>query len=345
MGAPALGLAQLGDQYRELADEIRRAGLLEKRPLYYAMKVGWTVGAFALVWVGFVLVGNSWATLAVTPALAVVFTQVVFLGHDAGHQQISRSRRTNRLLGLLTGNALTGMSFGWWVPKHNAHHAYPNQLGRDPDLGGGLVGFTAGSPAPHPAGLAIRLRTRLQGPLFLPVLLLQGLGLHVTGVQSVLRRHAVIEAVLLSANAIAYLTAVFWVLSPARALAFVVLQQGLFGLYLGCTFAPNHKGMPIVPSDADIGFARRQVATARDVVGGRFVTLAFGGLNYQIEHHLFPAMPRPNLVPAQRIVRAFCHRHGVTYNESGVVASYRMVLRGLASPTLMLDPGVDRPSA
>ncbi len=41
------------------------------------------------------------------------------------------------------GNTLTGLSFGWWVPKHNAHHAHPNQVDRDPDIGAGVVAFTA----------------------------------------------------------------------------------------------------------------------------------------------------------------------------------------------------------
>ncbi|HUZ08744.1 MAG TPA: fatty acid desaturase [Acidimicrobiales bacterium] len=68
---------------------------------------------------------------------------VCFLGHDAGHQQVFRSRRANRLLGLTVGNAVIGMSFGGWVPKHDAHHAYPTQVGRDPDIGEGLMVFTA----------------------------------------------------------------------------------------------------------------------------------------------------------------------------------------------------------
>ena len=134
------------------------------------------------------------------------------------------------------------------MPKHNAHHAHPNEVGRDPDIGAGLIAF--GVTASSETGPArIRMRDRLQGPLFAFVLLLQGLGLHVTSVQSVLRRRgrlAAIELLLLVGNAIAYLTIVFWVLPLAKACAFIAIQQCLFGLYLGFTFAPNHKGMPII---------------------------------------------------------------------------------------------------
>ena len=75
--------------------------------------------------------------------------------------------------------------------------------------------------------------------------------------------------------------------SPLKALAFIAVQQAVFSLYLGISFAPNHKGMPLIDSATAAGFARRQVVTARNIRGGRFTTFMLGGLNYQIEHHLF----------------------------------------------------------
>ena len=110
------------------------------------MKIGATVVAFAAGWATFIIVGNTWLSAAVAVLLAVLFTQVVFLGHDAGHQEIVRSTRVNRLIGLIVGNGMTGLSFGWWVPKHNAHHAHPNELGRDPDIGAGLIAFGVTHP-------------------------------------------------------------------------------------------------------------------------------------------------------------------------------------------------------
>ena len=135
-------------------------------------------------------------------------------------------------------------------------------------------------------------------------------------------RLAAVELLLLVGNAIAYLSLVFWVLPLAKACAFIAIQQCLFGLYLGFTFAPNHKGMPIIAEGTNLPFAYRQVVTARNIVGGRFVTMAFGGLNYQIEHHLFPAMPRLNLAHAQPFVREFCAQHDLPYRQVGITSSY-----------------------
>ena len=129
--------------FRALAVQIRDAGLLDRRPGYYCVKIVLTIAAFAAGWAALLIVGNSWATLGIAAFLGVMFTQLGFVGHDAGHQQVFRSPRANGLLGLAVGNALIGLCFGWWVSKHNAHHAHPNQVGRDPDIGEGLVVFVS----------------------------------------------------------------------------------------------------------------------------------------------------------------------------------------------------------
>ena len=126
-------------------------GLLDRRPGYYRVKITLTIFAFFAGWALFVIVGNSWAALAVAPLVGMMFTQLGFIGHDAGHNQVFGTRRRNRLLGLAVGNALIGLSFGWWVPKHNAHHAHPNELGRDPDIGEGSALPSSDAPGKGPA--------------------------------------------------------------------------------------------------------------------------------------------------------------------------------------------------
>jgi fatty acid desaturase len=313
-----------GSDYSRLLARVRSAGLLDRRPAYYAVKMASNGLLLVGGWTAFVLLGDSWWQLAVAAFLAFVFTQTGFLGHDAGHSQIFRSRRANHVVGLLHGNLAIGLAFGWWVDKHHRHHAHPNQEGLDPDIGGEGLVFTPAQARARRG--AVQFLSRHQGWLFFPLLLLEAIALHVASVRSLLRAgysRRGREAVLLGAHAAAYLTAVTVVLSPLRALVFVAVQQGLFGLYLGCAFAPNHKGMPILRQDDDTDFLRRQVLTSRNVRGNWLVDFVLGGLNYQIEHHLFPSMPRATLRRAQPIVRAFCHQHGLPYTESGVVASYR----------------------
>jgi fatty acid desaturase len=233
------------------------------------------------------------------------------------------------------------VSFDWWVGKHNRHHTNPNHEDLDPDISITALAFTA-DQASSRHGL-VRLMARHQAWLFFPLLLLEAAHLHLASIKAVLRgsgRANTVEGLLLLAHVAGYLTALLLVLSPLQALAFVVVQQGLFGLYLGCSFAPNHKGMPILTDADQLDFLRRQVLTSRNVRGSRMVDLVLGGLNYQIEHHLFPNMPRPNLRHAQPLVRAFCQQHGLPYTEASLFASYAEAVRHLHSVGAPLRPAV-----
>jgi fatty acid desaturase len=318
--------------FRALASQVRALGLLDRRPGYYGVKITLTILALFAGWALFVVVGDSWATLAVAALLGVVFTQLGFIGHDAGHNQVFATRRRNRLLGLVVGNALIGLSFGWWVPKHNAHHDHPNEIGLDPDIGEGSAPPATDVPG-EVHGPVASWMARWQAPLFFPLMVLRSSGMHVLGINRLLRRRdraSAVEASLLALHAALYVTVVLLVLSPLKALAFLVVQQAVFSVYLGLSFAPNHKGMPIIESASEAGFARRQVVTARNVSGGWLTTFMLGGLNYQIEHHLFPSMPRPNLRRVQGLVRDFCAATELGYSEEGFVETFRQITRHMS---------------
>ena len=326
-------------EYTLLSRQLKQAGLLDRRRGWYAARIGLNLALLAVGLAAFVLLGDSWWQLPTAAYLAVVATQLTFVGHDAGHRQIFRSRRANDLAGLFHGNLLVGISFGWWVPKHNAHHSNPNHEELDPDIGIAVLAFTA-AQARGKRGLA-RMIARSQAFLFFPLLLLEAAHLHVASVKAIVNgrgRANVAEALLLLVHLAVYVSALLLVLTPLQAVAFAVVQQGLFGLYLGCSFAPNHKGMPTLTEADQLDFLRRQVLTSRNVRGSRFVDFLLGGLNYQIEHHLFPNMPRPNLRRAQPLVREFCRQHDLPYAEATLVGSYSEALRHLHAVGAPLRP-------
>lgn len=336
-----------GSDFAVLSRQVRETGMLKRRPAYYAIKIAVNTGLLALAGFAFVLLGRSWYQLFVAAFLGIVFTQIAFVGHDAGHRQIAGSRRVNDLLGLLHGNLLIGLSYGWWVAKHNRHHANPNHEGRDPDIASGAIAFTTGDVRARRSRPA-RALARYQAYLFFPLLLLEGINLHVAGVRALLADRTAarssskpVEVLLLGVHLAGYLTVLLIFLTPLQAAVFIVVHQCVFGFYMGCTFAPNHKGMQMLAKDDELDFLRRQVLTSRNIRGGRFADFVFGGLNYQIEHHLFPSMPRPSLRRAQGIVRAHCQRHGLAYQESTVLGSYRQVLQHLHSVGAPLRPAAD----
>jgi fatty acid desaturase len=319
-----------GSAYAHLSRQIKRAGLLNRRPGYYAAHSALVLGLCVVGITALLAVGDSWWQMVVAAYFAIVSTQLGFLGHDAGHRQIFRTTKANYVVGVVLANLGVGFSYGWWVDKHNRHHAHPNDEDKDPDVGAGALVFTTGQL--ESSGRLARAFYRYQAWLFFPLLLLEALNLRVASVRYLLTdrtRGRLREFVLMGLHAAGYLAVVFVILSPGKAVAFIAVHQALFGLYLGCSFAPNHKGMPPLSPADDADYLRRQVLTSRNVRGHWITDFVLGGLNYQIEHHLFPSMPRGNLRHAQHIVKDFCHAHRVSYLETGLIDSYAQGIRYL----------------
>ncbi|GAA3465883.1 fatty acid desaturase family protein [Nonomuraea roseola] len=319
-----------GSDYARLLQRVTAAGLMRRRPGYYVARTAVVGGLYAGGLAAFLALGDSWWQLLVAAFFAVVFAQVALMGHDIAHRQIFRTERPSRVAGWFAGNLLVGMGYGWWMDKHTRHHANPNHEELDPDVAPDVLIWST-DQARASRGLP-RFIGRRQAALFYPLLLLEGLNLHLSGFRSLRdprTKHRLVEGTLLSVHVAGYLAALFLVLSPGKALVFFAVHQGLWGLYMGSVFAPGHKGMPTLKPGEKLDFLRKQVLTTRGVRGGWFVDAAMGGLNYQIEHHLFPNMPTPHLRHAQSIVREHCAEIDVPYYETGLIESYRQMLRHL----------------
>ncbi|MFG2037808.1 fatty acid desaturase family protein [Dactylosporangium sp. NPDC048998] len=316
--------AEKATDFAVLSQRVRAAGLLDRRPGYYALRLTLVAALYAGGWVGVAATHSLWFAVV----LAVAYAQVALVAHDLAHKQVFRGRRWSEALGVLAGNAGIGMSYGWWMNKHTRHHANPNHEDHDPDVAPDILVWST-RQAERARGLA-RLIGGHQALLFFPLLLLEGFNLHVQSARAlgtVKRRR--LESALLYGHFAVYVAAAFLLFSPGLAIAFIAVHQGLFGLYLGLTFAPNHKGMPVLTAADELDFLRKQVLTSRNVRGGAWLDVALGGLNYQIEHHLFPNMPTPNLRRAQPIVERFCAEIGVPYHSATFVGSYAQALRHL----------------
>jgi fatty acid desaturase len=322
--------------YSAILAEVKSAGLLRRRYGFYWTLFAVLVLATAGCWVAFAFLGDSWLQLLVAAALGVLFTQFAFLSHEAAHRQVFESRAWNDWAGRFLGTFLVGLSYSWWMNKHTRHHGNPNTVGKDPDIEPDTIRFLP-EDVDTVRNRAAKVFYRHQGWLFFPLLTLEGLNLHWLAIRSVVSgvgtragvRDRVIEGVMLVARFGIILTVVFWFLPFGMACAFLGVQLAVFGVMMGASFAPNHKGMPTIAHDANVDFFSRQVLTSRNVVGGWWVSFLMGGLNYQVEHHLFPSMPRPALNEARRLVRDHCAALDVPYTETTLLRSYGIVIRYL----------------
>ncbi|WP_062387154.1 fatty acid desaturase family protein [Demequina iriomotensis] len=317
--------------FAELSATIRDMGLMKRSYVFYGVYGAALALALGGVVTGIVLLGDSWFQLVMAAALGIVLTQVAFLGHEASHRTVLASGPANDRLGRVLSTIIVGISHQWWMRKHTRHHGNPNRIGKDPDIERDTISFVEEDAAT--ARGPIRWITRRQGWLFFPLLTLEGLNLHYRSVADLVtagtRRERWIELPSIALHFALYLVPIFWFLPLGMAFAFVGVQMAVFGVYMGASFAPNHKGMMIVPADARLDFLSKQVLTSRNIRGGWAMSILMGGLNYQIEHHLFPSMARPHLARAREIVREHCATLGVPYTETSLVESYGIVVRYL----------------
>jgi len=319
------------NQYAELKRLIKQNGLMDRQPAYYAGKISFTLGLLAVSLALLPILGDSWLQLLNAVYLAFVFVQISLVAHDCGHRQFSfRTSWKNECLTLILGNLLLGVSRQWWIDKHNEHHGHPNQVDVDPDIDIPLLAFEE-EQALDKRGIA-RFVVKYQAGLIFPLSLLQALNMHRRSIQFLSEKKAkstLAEALALGAHFALYFGLLFSVLEPLQAVLFIVVHRGLFGVYMVAIFAPNHKAMPVLDRDSQLDFLHRQVLTSRNVIAHPITDFWYGGLNYQIEHHLFPRLPRNKLREAQPIVKDFCHFHSIAYHETSVLRSYREILQHL----------------
>lgn len=334
-----------GPNFSALSRVVRETGLLRRARLFYGLLLGGLLVALGGAITGFILLGDSWFQLLVAGALGIIFTQFAFFAHEAAHRQVLASGPANDRLGRIVATGIAGMSYQWWMTKHTRHHANPNRLGRDPDIDPDTVSFHDETAAGR-RGLFAAF-TRIQGFAFFPLLAFEGVNLHYRSIASLAERREVdgrvLEIGVIALRFGVYITAIFLVLPLGMAFAFLGVQLAVFGIYMGASFAPNHIGMLLVAREAKLDFLSKQVLTSRNITGGRWMTVLMGGLNHQVEHHLFPNMPRPHLARAREIVREHCARHGVPYTETSLPAAWRRVVRhlnevGTAAPRIFECP-------
>lgn len=321
-----------GGGYPELRRRVRDAGLLERSIGYYAVLCLALIAGLAATF-GLVSLAPGLGDALAVPVFSLLLVQIGLVGHDAGHNGIFRDTRYNRLVGLIAFPMFLGVSFENWTRKHNTHHAHTNEVGVDPDITGQVLVFTPEQAASR-RGL-LGWVARHQGSLYFLMALGATVGFRIDAwryaiASSRAQSAARWELALICANFVGWFVVPGVVFGPVRWLVLFGVAQLVIGVYMASVFAPNHKGMPLVIGERP-DFLAQQVLTSRNVSGGPIVDFLYGGLNYQIEHHLFPNMPRNKLPECRKIVRAFCAELGLPHEEHGVIASYRLLLSALDS--------------
>lgn len=325
--------------YSELLARVKAEGLLVKNPAFYIKRfIAISLISLAL-WGVITTVGIahcSWL-LAIPAAmlLGICAAQFGFIAHEASHRQTFLSNKKNDLFGKVAANLFAGLSYGFWMKKHNQHHKTPNQIHKDPDIHIRVLAFRTEDM--QAKKLPERVITKNQGWLFPILLTLTGFDLLMDSFAAIFKKDPsgaklpgrVGEFAMMMIRQAIPVVVFMLLFGPILGGALWLIFMLTFGLFMGGAFAPNHKGMPLVPENSKINFFERQVLTSRNIRPSWLKDNLMGGLNYQVEHHLFPSMPRPNLARTREIVMEFCKEKNVPYTEMGLFQSYGVVIKYL----------------
>ncbi len=302
--------------FADLKSQIKAAGLYAKCPRRALLEFSIVILLFTLSLYSI----EHFSPLITAVLFATSIMRSTFVAHDLIHGQYYKSRDVNRRVSFVFANVLMGISRSWWERKHNLlHHTFTNIVGKDEDIDASGGAFTGRYVYP-------RWYHRRQHILFWPLLTLLYFVFWTQSLSYVIKQKYWGELALLIINALmpAYIISVWgwW-----QGGAVVVGMYMLWSAWFGAVIITNHLGLEMFPEDEYSSFSwlELQNRTSRNVRGGRFIHWFYGGLNTQVEHHLYPRAPRFYLLKAASITQAFCEEHGIIYQSKTPWEAYKEI--------------------
>jgi fatty acid desaturase len=293
-----------------------KANMFSSSKVYYAYKIGSNVAILAISILLLAYFLNPVTLVLSAAAMALFWQQCGWLAHDFLHHQVFADRKWNNFFGYIIGNLAQGFAVSWWKNKHNLHHAAPNVVEFDTDIQ--TLPFLAWSEKmiDHELDGLPDFLVRNQKYVYWPLLCVARISWLI---QSLLwpvfhQKKRYMEAVPLVLHWAWYLFVLHRYLTLGQAVVFFVLSQCLCGFLLGVVFTLGHNGMDVFGKTEfhNSDFINVQLATTRDVTGPLFVHWFMGGLDYQLEHHIWPSVPRHNLSRVREAyLQPFCESYGL----------------------------------
>lgn len=308
-------------EYIDLREKINAAGLLEKNVEYYILRLIQFTVLYALSIALIFYLPAFWPQALNMVFMSFVLVQLGLLGHDIAHHQVFYSPKARGAIGCILWNLFIGVDMDYWNTKHNRHHANPNQIGKDGDINLPIIFSKEQAENWNPLAKKILIYQHLY---FYIMIFFSYFNSILHSARFLIGGRKIAMGLLAILRFSAYLWLIFWTFDILHGSLLLLTMLMGTGVYMSLVFAPNHKGMLILGASDTFSY-RHQILTSRNVKPNFFTDFWYGGLNYQIEHHLFPTMPRNHLRKARVIVKEFCRQKGIPYHETGMLDSFREI--------------------
>lgn len=334
-------------KYRELHKRIEVEGLYQCRYSSYGIECIRYAFFFAM----FVFFLKTGWYIPSAMFLGILWHQLSFTVHDAGHMGITHNFQIDTIIGMLVADYMGGLSVCWWKHNHNVHHIVTNSPEHDPDI-------------EHMPFFAISHRffenlyssyyervmsydpfakfmIRFQNQLYYLIMCFARFNLYRLSWAYLLfgqgpRKgpawwHRYFEIVGMVFFWTWYGYGVVYKSIPGgwnKFLFFIISHAFTMPLHVQITL--SHFAM----STADLGttesFPQKMLRTTMDVDCPQWLDFFHGGLQFQAIHHLYPRIPRHNLRRTQKLVQEFCNEVDIPYALFGFVEGNQVVIGKLA---------------
>lgn len=303
------------EDYNRLRDQVTSLGLFKRTYWHYGWSAGFALGMLLLNMYAITLTDNVFIQALNAIIFGFFSVQLGMIGHDLSHGAVFKSPKVNRFFASVAWSLVGGLSENRWYEKHNQHHKGPNHIGHDPDV---TIPFMFTQKQIEVSSPFLRTWVLpYQYVLFWPSLVFIYPWNVTLGMRSYFKNptpRVVMEIFFILIHFFVLLYIPFAYLPPLVAIIFFVVMFTTIGIYMGLVFAPNHKGMEELRSNETFHWAY-QITLTRNIYPSWIIFYLFGGLNFQIEHHLFPSMSRFNYKKACAAVQAFCVAKDLSYNQ------------------------------
>lgn len=341
-------VSEVSKDYRNLVAQFSKAGLFEKKGHGVIYSLCFVSLLLCACFYGVLGCDNFWIHMLSAAVLGFSWMQVAYLGHDSGHYQIMTSKGYNKLAQILTGNCLTGISIAWWKWTHNAHHVSCNSLDYDPDLQH-LPMLAVSSRLFRSITSQFYKRKLTFDPLarffvsyqhitFYPVMCVARVNLYAQTFLLLFSKRRVPDRALNIAGIL-----VFWTWFPllvsclpnwSERILFVLTSFSVTSVQ-HVQFCLNHFGANVyegAPQGND--WFQKQTSGTIDIACAPKWDWFFGGLQFQLEHHLFPRLPRCNLRKISPIVQELCKKHNLPYRSMSFIDANKWTLKVLRTAAM-----------
>ncbi len=316
--------------YREMRLQVQKVGILDRQYPYYAILALFILAGFFFSLYQVYITKEVIRLILWSMLFGFFSVQISGFVHDSGHRGIFNSTKLNDIAGHISG-ALLATDFGSWKYRHNLHHAHTNEEELDPDLI--EMPFLSFAKSKFQAKKGFwRKASNYQVFFYYPLMLLYNFGLRLYGIEYYaqhFKREDLREVIVFVVTVFIWFILPFFIFPIGKGILVFTVVNLTMSMYLMNVIAPNHKAMPKFAKAMKLSFLDHQILTSSNVYGNLVYDFFYMGLNYQIEHHLFPNCPRNKLYKIAPYVREVCRKRRLEYTERGFIQSNKYILAEL----------------